>query len=63
MPVVGLSADALPHHIEKARKAGFFRYITKPLEVNAFLDALRDALDTTDPRGSDTPVRHGSRLA
>ncbi len=63
MPVVGLSADALPHHIEKARKAGFFRYVTKPLEVNAFLEALRDALDSTDPRGSDTPVRHGSRSA
>ena len=63
MPVVGLSADALPRHIEKARKAGFFRYIAKPLEVNAFLEALREALDSTDPRGSDTPVRHGSRSA
>ncbi len=63
VPVLGLSADALPHHIERAGKAGFFGYITKPIEVNAFLDAVRSAIDSADPRGSDKSARPGSRSA
>jgi PAS domain S-box-containing protein len=44
IPVIALSANALASDIEKAIKAGFFNYLTKPIKVNAFLDALDVAL-------------------
>ena len=45
IPVVALSANAMPRDIEKGLKAGFFRYLTKPIKVNEFMDALDGALD------------------
>jgi len=44
IPVVALSANAMLHDIEKGIEAGFFRYLTKPIKVNEFMDALDDAL-------------------
>ena len=44
IPVMALSADALPQNIEKAMAAGFFRYLTKPIKVIEFMDALDAAL-------------------
>ncbi len=44
IPVVAISANAMPHDIEKGRLAGFFRYLTKPIKVNEFLDTLNTAL-------------------
>jgi CheY-like chemotaxis protein len=34
----------VPRDIEKALEAGFFNYLTKPIQVNHFLDALDLAL-------------------
>jgi CheY-like chemotaxis protein len=42
--VVALSANAMPRDIEKGLEAGFFRYLTKPIKVNEFMDALDQAL-------------------
>jgi len=44
IPVVALSANAIPRDIEKGLKAGFFRYLTKPIKVSDFTDALNVAL-------------------
>jgi PAS domain S-box-containing protein len=44
IPVVALSANAMPHDIEKGLEAGFFRYLTKPIKVNEFMDTLDVAL-------------------
>ena len=44
IPVVAISANAMPHDIEKGLKAGFFRYLTKPIRVNEFIDTLDAAL-------------------
>jgi PAS domain S-box-containing protein len=44
IPIIALSANALAHDIEKALAAGFFNYLTKPIKVNAFMDALDVAL-------------------
>ncbi len=38
IPVVALSANAMPRDIEKGLEAGFFRYLTKPIKVNEFMD-------------------------
>jgi len=40
IPVVALSANAIPRDIEKGLEAGFFRYLTKPIKVSEFLETL-----------------------
>ena len=44
IPVLALSANAMPRDVEKGLAAGFFRYITKPIKVDAFLQALDEGL-------------------
>lgn len=40
IPVVALSANAIPRDIKKGLEAGFFRYLTKPIKVDEFMDTL-----------------------
>jgi PAS domain S-box-containing protein len=40
IPIVALSANAIPHDIEKGLEAGFFRYLTKPIKVKEFMETL-----------------------
>ena len=40
IPVVALSANAIPRDVEKGLEAGFFRYLTKPIKVNQFMETL-----------------------
>jgi CheY-like chemotaxis protein len=44
IPVIALSANAVPRDIQQALDAGFFNYITKPIVVGQFMDALDTAL-------------------
>ncbi len=44
IPVLALSANAVPRDIEKGLQAGFFRYLTKPIRVHEFMAALDVAL-------------------
>ena len=44
IPIIALSANAVPRDIERALDAGFFNYITKPIMVGQFMDALDVAL-------------------
>ncbi len=44
IPIIALSANAVPRDIERALEAGFFNYLTKPIKVNQFMDALDAAL-------------------
>ena len=52
IPIIALSANAVPRDIEKALSAGFFNYITKPIKVSSFMDALDAALDFAKARTS-----------
>ncbi|HEY8068051.1 MAG TPA: ATP-binding protein [Burkholderiales bacterium] len=45
IPIVALSANAVPRDIEKGLEAGFFNYLTKPIKVDEFMDALDAALE------------------
>src|SRR5205807_6671852 len=44
IPVVAISANAIPRDIEKGLEAGFFNYLTKPIKVHQFMGALDVAL-------------------
>ena len=44
IPVIALSANAIPRDIEKGLEAGFFRYLTKPIKVAEFMSTLDVAL-------------------
>jgi signal transduction histidine kinase/ActR/RegA family two-component response regulator len=52
IPVMALSANAVPRDIEKGLEAGFFRYLTKPIKVTEFMDALDVALRFAAEHGS-----------
>ncbi len=45
IPVIALSANAIPRDIAKGLEAGFFRYLTKPIKVTEFMDTLDVALE------------------
>jgi len=45
IPVMALSANAMPRDIEKGVEAGFLRYLTKPINVVEFMGALDFALE------------------
>ena len=42
IPVIAVTANAMPRDIARGLSDGFFRYVTKPL----VLDELNDAIDT-----------------
>jgi PAS domain S-box-containing protein len=44
IPIIALSANAMPRDIKQGLEAGFFRYLTKPIKVNEFIDTLDAAL-------------------
>ncbi len=44
IPVIALSANAMPRDIERGLDAGFFRYLTKPIKVSEFMHTLNVAL-------------------
>jgi PAS domain S-box-containing protein len=45
IPVIALSANAMQRDIKKGLEAGFFRYLTKPIQVKEFMETLNSALD------------------
>jgi CheY-like chemotaxis protein len=49
IPVIAVSANAMPRDIEKGLAAGFFRYLTKPIKVNEFMATLDLALAAARP--------------
>jgi PAS domain S-box-containing protein len=51
IPIIAVSANAMPHDIEKGLQAGFFKYLTKPIKVNEFMDSLNSALESPRHRG------------
>jgi len=57
IPIIALSANAVPRDIEKALEAGFTSYLTKPIRVGQFMEALDAALrlaQTVPPRPART---------
>lgn len=55
IPVIALSANAAPAEIEKGLRAGFRRYLTKPLKVAEFIRAVGELQN--DLRAQEKPKR------
>ena len=59
IPVIALSANAMPGDVEKGLEIGFFRYLTKPIKVPEFMDTLGVALRF----GNSTALRQGRQTS
>ena len=44
IPVIAVSANAMPSDIARGLAAGFFRYLTKPIRVDQFMETLDEVL-------------------
>jgi CheY-like chemotaxis protein len=44
IPVLAISANAMLGDIERGQEAGFFRYLTKPIKVKEFMEAIDVAM-------------------
>jgi CheY-like chemotaxis protein len=57
IPVVAISANAMPQDIRNGLEAGFFRYLTKPIKVDEFMSVLELALEYANggPGGTRIP--------
>lgn len=55
IPVVALSANAIPGDIENALKTGFYRYLTKPIKIALLMATLDEALGLAVADNTDTP--------
>lgn len=53
IPVMALTASAMPRDVSRGLEAGFFRYLTKPLDVKIFFQAVRDALEARSGTGAE----------
>ena len=58
IPIVALSANAIPRDMEKGLEAGFFRYLTKPIQVTQFFETLATALEFSDHQPANLPDLH-----
>lgn len=48
IPVIALTANAMPRDVAKSIAFGFFRYLTKPINIDDFFEALDSALEHAD---------------
>ncbi|MGD0113405.1 MAG: PAS domain S-box protein, partial [Armatimonadota bacterium] len=59
IPVVAISANAMPRDIENGLEAGFFRYLTKPIKVDEFMDTLNVALGFAEQGNESVQILSG----
>jgi CheY-like chemotaxis protein len=60
IPVIAVSANAMPLDVINGMSAGFFRYLTKPFKINRFLEvldlALLEAAQPGPPQEAGAPL-------
>jgi signal transduction histidine kinase/ActR/RegA family two-component response regulator len=47
IPVIAVTANAMTDNVQKGREAGFFEYITKPIDIPVLLKTIERALSAT----------------
>ena len=63
IPIIALSANAIPTDIAKGLEAGFFRYLTKPIKVIEFMDTLDIAFKFAHANASPAPLFNAEDIA
>ena len=48
IPVLALTANAMPRDVERGIEAGFYRYLTKPINIEEFNEAIDSTLAMLD---------------
>ncbi len=56
IPVMAISANAMPMDIKERIKSGFFRYLTKPIKIDEFADSLDIAVEFSDSHKKPSPA-------
>jgi CheY-like chemotaxis protein len=57
IPVIAVSANAMPRDIKKGLDAGFFRYLTKPIKVDEFMATLDVTLEFAQAESAAAATR------
>ncbi len=57
IPVIAISAHAMPHDVDRGLRAGFFRYLTKPIKIDILTEALDTALTLAHPGLTSIPPK------
>ncbi|QOY94094.1 response regulator [Massilia sp. UMI-21] len=52
IPVIALTANAMPRDIERGMAAGFTRYLTKPIDIDKFTEAINSTLAQLRAKGA-----------
>jgi len=60
IPVVALSANAMLRDIKLGIDLGFFRYLTKPIKVNEFMETLNEAVEFSKINSNSNDHRDGT---
>ena len=61
IPVLALTANAMPRDVERGMDAGFYRYLTKPINIDEFNDAIDSTLGMLDAlRGQPKDQQRGN---
>ena len=50
IPVIALTASAMPRDVERGLASGFFRYLTKPINIDEFTEAIDSTLAVAGAR-------------
>lgn len=50
IPVIALSANAMPHDIERGKEADFVDYLTKPIQLDQFVATLNELFSSNEFR-------------
>ena len=56
IPVIALSANAMPRDIARGTEAGFFRYLTKPVRAPDLFAVIAEAIALADSRAPAIPA-------
>ena len=57
IPVIAISAQAMPDDVDRGLRAGFFRYLTKPIKIDTLTEALDAALTLAHMGLNSTPPK------
>ena len=54
-PIIALTANAMPHHVDEYRQVGMDSFVSKPIDVRMLLTALQRVLDASADQDAGEP--------